>query len=74
MTSSEEVTNMPEHIATAANQACLTLLPTKSRAKYDEAYKLFCDWKSANGVTQVNEDCMLAFLYEKVFSSFPFSV
>lgn len=69
---SKEKENLPQHISSAANEAYLSLLPPKSKLKYDQAYKQFNDWKSVNRVTEISEDCLLAFFYEKVSSSFTF--
>lgn len=62
----QNVHNIPEGIAAAANAACLSLLPAKSRVMYEKAYKHFCEWKSRNAITEVNETAVLAFFYEKV--------
>lgn len=58
---------MNPKILEAARAASASLLPEKSKSKYEKVYDQFRQWKLMNKVEEVlNEDLMLAFFYEKV--------
>lgn len=42
------------------------LIPSKSKDRYNKAYKEFRDWQLQNNVDVIEESVILAFLYEKV--------
>ena len=44
--------NIPvsEDILNAAREACTSLLPAKSKEKYEKTYGVFCQWREAKKV------------------------
>lgn len=61
--------NNSSEISALAVEAVASLLPHKSRDKYEKIYDIFCSWRTSKNVTDGNEEVMLAFFHEKV--SFP---
>lgn len=67
-------------ISALALEAVASLLPSKSRDKYEKTYNIFNSWRTSKNVRDINEEVMLAFFHEKVsfseyiykFSSFIF--
>ncbi|KAJ3646056.1 hypothetical protein Zmor_023667 [Zophobas morio] len=59
--------NIPvsEDILNAAREACTSLLPAKSKEKYEKTYGVFCQWREAKKVKNLDENVMLAYFYEK---------
>lgn len=55
-----------EFIRNAAKEACSSLLPQKSKDRYEKTYKQFCDWRKKNKVEASDETIMLAYFFEKV--------
>jgi hypothetical protein len=56
--------NHPE-ISALAFKAVASLLPSKSRDKYEKSYNIFT-WRTSKNVRNIDEEVMLAFFYEKV--------
>jgi hypothetical protein len=46
-----------------------TVLPSKSRHKYEKTYNIFNFWRTSKNVRDIDEEVKLAFFHEKV--SFP---
>lgn len=55
----------PQEINEAANIACLSILPEKSKKRYEQTYKNFKDWCSAKQVFTTSEKVMLAYLMQR---------
>lgn len=55
-----------EVILKAAKEASSSLLPQKSRDRYEKTYSQFCDWRKKKEVEGVDENIMLAYFFEKV--------
>jgi hypothetical protein len=55
-----------ENIGGIANAASAVLLPLRSKERYEKQYAIFCEWRKAKGANGVNEDLILAYLYENV--------
>ncbi|KAJ3638962.1 hypothetical protein MTP99_002290 [Tenebrio molitor] len=53
-----------ENIRGIANAASAVLLPLRSKERYEKQYAIFCEWRKAKGANGVNEDLILAYLYE----------
>lgn len=49
----------------SANIACLSLLPEKSKKRYEAAYKSFKNWCQTKTASAVSETLLLAYFYEK---------
>lgn len=58
--------NIPEDVLRKYNEAAGSLIPTKSSERYHSEYKQFCDWKRVNAVSEINEEIMLAYLFDLV--------
>lgn len=56
----------PTQIINAADAATSSLLPEKSKGRYEKAYDEFSTWRLEKHVQQLNESVLLAFFYEKV--------
>lgn len=57
--------NMEDDIEESAKIAIQSLLPTKSKDKYEKAYRLFEDWSHQKGVTVITEAVLLAYFEQK---------
>ncbi|KAJ8909612.1 hypothetical protein NQ315_010824 [Exocentrus adspersus] len=55
-----------EEIAQLVSEAESSLLPVKSRAKYEKSYQLFCHWRNEKDVQGASEDILIAYFCEKV--------
>lgn len=55
-----------DEVLEKAKSATGCLVPTKSSARYQKEYTLFCEWKKENHASEVNEDVMLAYLFDLV--------
>jgi hypothetical protein len=53
-------------ISALALKAVASLLPSKSRDKYEKSYNIFNSWRTSKNVRNIDEEVMLAFFYEKV--------
>lgn len=53
------------YIQEAANLACTSLLPDKSKDRYNQAYESFIKWCTTKDVSTITEDALLAFFLEK---------
>lgn len=49
----------------AANLACSTLLPEKSKIRYYQVYEAFCKWCTIKDIQEVSETVMLAYFEER---------
>lgn len=49
----------------AANIACLNLLPSKSRKRYELTYDLFKEWYIKKNVAVITENVLLAYMLER---------
>lgn len=58
--------NIPDDVLRKYNEASSFLIPTKSSERYGKEYKQFCEWKRENGVSEINEEIMLAYLFDLV--------
>lgn len=63
--SEEEISRTPPNLKAVAEGAVEKLLPSKSRTKYDKEYQKFQNWCSANKVTRLSENVVLAY-FEKL--------
>ena len=52
-------------IEAAASAACSSLLPEKSKRRYEAAYKCFKDWCQSKNTAQISETIMLAYFVDK---------
>lgn len=52
-------------IAEAALIACASLLPEKSKNRYNQAYEVFLKWCAEKIITEIDENVMLAYFLEK---------
>lgn len=52
-------------IEESANIACLSLLPEKSRKRYEATYQYFKKWCQTKTATAVSETVLLAYFHEK---------
>lgn len=52
-------------IERAAQEAISAIIPEKSKALYETAYKKFCDWLQCKNAESICETVMLAFFQEK---------
>lgn len=52
-------------IEAAASLACSSLLPEKSKRRYEAAYKCFKDWCHSKNTAQISETIMLAYFVDK---------
>lgn len=57
--------DIPFAITEVANNAIANLLPEKSKAQYENAYKQFKDWCSHKNVSKVSENVLLAYFEDK---------
>lgn len=55
-----------EDILNAAREASSSLLPVKSKERYEKAYNMFCEWRNTKNFKGIDENLMLAYFYEKV--------
>jgi hypothetical protein len=55
-----------ENIRGIANAATAVLLPLRSKERYEKQYAIFCEWRKAKWANGVNQDLILAYLYENV--------
>ena len=51
--------SLPSDIEAAANEAISSLVPTKSKARYELEYQKFEDWCKANKIKEVSEKIFL---------------
>jgi hypothetical protein len=58
--------NKSTDILNAAREALSSLLPVKSKERYEKVFDLFCEWRNAKKVKQIDENVMQAYFYEKV--------
>jgi hypothetical protein len=61
----EEHYNISDEVFRKSNEATGSPISTKSSERYNKDYRLFCKWKE-NAVNEVNEEVMLAYLFDKV--------
>ena len=47
--------NLPEFVETLAEESMTSLLPTKSKGKYDKAYHNFEKWREKCSINAINE-------------------
>lgn len=64
--SSDDLSCTPPEVKNIANTAVHSLLPSKSRLRYEKEYQNFCKWCTENNVTNLSENIILA--YFKVMS------
>lgn len=50
-------------------EATSSLLPSKSKEKYEQCYRLFCQWRTNKKLHGNDENIILAYFYEKVSST-----
>lgn len=62
------VHGIPFDVSEAAAAATEDLLPSKSRQRYEKAFKIFEDWCRLKKVTSLTEDVFLAYFAEKASS------
>ncbi|KAJ8913585.1 hypothetical protein NQ315_013992 [Exocentrus adspersus] len=55
-----------EEIAQLVSEAESSLLPVKSRAKYEKSYQQFCHWRNEKDVRGASEGILIAYFCEKV--------
>lgn len=60
--SDEEFSFTPPTIREAANSTYQSLLPEKSKSKYELAYSQFMKWKLQNKITIISENVMTAYM------------
>lgn len=53
-------------IVEAALEATSYLVPIKSKLKYEKCYSNFGEWRVLKKITNVDENVVLAFFFEKV--------
>lgn len=58
---SEFCQNTPPELKELADIAKLNTLPKVSRARYDQTYNLYIDWKKENKVINSTENCLLSY-------------
>jgi len=59
----EDVENIPYEINQIANAGCWSLLPKKSRERYNPTYKFYQKWKKEQGIiTRDAENVIIAYL------------
>lgn len=63
--SSPSSSSLPENVIAAAREATYSLLPVKSKEKYQKAYKNFEKWANENGCLEINETVLMAFFQGK---------
>lgn len=56
--------NTPPEIIETATNACLNLLPQKSRQKYEICYKRFMEWRQKHKVNSFSENVAVAYFEE----------
>jgi hypothetical protein len=61
----EEHYNISDEVFRKSNEAIGSSIPTKSSERYNKDYRLFCEWK-VNAVNEVNDEVMLAYLFDLV--------
>ncbi|KAJ8910322.1 hypothetical protein NQ315_012328 [Exocentrus adspersus] len=52
-------------ILKAAQEASSSLLPAKSKEKYQKVYEKFCQWRITKNVQKTDENVILAYFFEK---------
>ncbi|KAJ8979476.1 hypothetical protein NQ317_009463 [Molorchus minor] len=52
----------PPDIRQEANETYDTLLPSKSKSKYETCYKKFMDWTLVNGIKNISENVLIAYM------------
>lgn len=57
--------DLPEEVENEAADAVNTLLPQKSRQKYENEYRAFQRWKTMKNVNGTSEKVLLAYFSEK---------
>ncbi|KAJ8912753.1 hypothetical protein NQ315_016709 [Exocentrus adspersus] len=55
----------PSDILKAAQEASSSLLPAKSKEKYQKVYEKFCQWRISKNVQKTDENVVLAYFFEK---------
>jgi hypothetical protein len=63
MSDSEE--NLPSDIELAAQSAIDTLIPAKSKERYEIVYKYFEEWMEIKKIREVSEKVVLAYFAEQ---------
>lgn len=54
----------PPNITKAAEEASTSLLPVKSRERYETVYRKFMEWRLRNNIKSFSENVMLAYFQE----------
>lgn len=62
---SDSESDVPSDIEEAAQSALSTIIPKKSKSKYDLAYVKFSSWCEQKRITHLNEKVLLAYFQEK---------
>ncbi|CAH1382998.1 unnamed protein product [Tenebrio molitor] len=62
--SDEEFSFTPPTIREVANSTYRSLLPEKSKSKYELAYAQFMKWKLQNKITIISENVMTAYMQQ----------
>lgn len=57
---------LPENILNAAGEALNSLIPEKSKPRYEKAYNAFKQWQGGNKIDIVNENVLLAYFQQLV--------
>lgn len=60
--SDESINCTPPDIRLAAKETYNTLLPQKSKSKYELCYKKFMDWILVNGIKHISENVVTAYM------------
>jgi hypothetical protein len=63
------ISELPENILNAAGEALNSLIPEKSKERYDKAYNVFKQWQSENHTMVIEENVLLAYFQELVSHS-----
>ena len=66
MSDSEDSTDYYAEIENAANKAKASLLPTKSKLRYERTYNIFKEWLVSKKIKEdINETILLAYFNER---------
>lgn len=60
--SDESMNGTPPDIRATANEMYETLVPQKSKTKYECTYKKFMDWTSINKIKSISENVVTAYM------------
>ena len=63
---SESSLDVPSDVEEAAQMAISSLIPEKSKSKYDLAYQKFNEWLAEKNIKRINEKVLLAYFQAKV--------